>query len=107
MAAAHVEHVVGDVGAGDEVGDHGEAVGAVGAGGAVDVEAATSVMGVAVSVGTTAGESGDGDFFLRRGDLQLKVNDRHGSRDDGDVLRSLREASAGDGDRSSRRGGRR
>ena len=38
MASAHVEHVVGHVGAGDVVGDHLHAVGAVGAGGLGDVE---------------------------------------------------------------------
>ena len=37
VAAAHVQHVVGHVGAGDVVGDHGHAVGAVGAGGLGDV----------------------------------------------------------------------
>ena len=37
MAAAHVEHVVGHVGSGDVVGDHGHGVGAVGAGGEGDV----------------------------------------------------------------------
>ena len=36
VAATHVQHVVGDIGAGDVVGDHGEAVGAVGAGSAVE-----------------------------------------------------------------------
>ena len=40
VAAAHVEHVVGHVGAGDVVGDHGHAVGAVGAGGLGDVDTA-------------------------------------------------------------------
>ena len=40
VAAAHVQHVVGHVGAGDVVGDHGHAVGAVGAGGVGDVVAA-------------------------------------------------------------------
>ena len=39
MAAAHVQHVVSDVGAGNVVGNHGQAVGAVGAGSALDVEA--------------------------------------------------------------------
>ena len=37
MAAAHVEHVVGHVGAGNVVGDHLHAVGAAGAGSLVDV----------------------------------------------------------------------
>src|SRR3984893_11640744 len=40
VAATHVEHVVGHVGARDIVGDHGHAVGAVGAGGFGDVFAA-------------------------------------------------------------------
>jgi len=38
--AAHVEHVVGDIGSGDVVGDHRHAVGAVGSGSALDVETA-------------------------------------------------------------------
>jgi len=37
MAAAHVEHVVCDVGAGNVVGDHGEGVGAIGPGGLGDI----------------------------------------------------------------------
>ena len=40
VATANVQHVVSDVGAGDVVGDHGHAVGAVGAGRAGDVLAA-------------------------------------------------------------------
>ena len=36
MAAAHVQHVVGHVGAGDVVGDHLHADGSVGAGSLVD-----------------------------------------------------------------------
>ena len=77
VAAAHVEHVVRDVGAGDVVGDHGHAVGAVGAGSALDVEAADEGGGSGAVGGDDCGRAGDGDFFIRRGHLQLKVNDRH------------------------------
>ncbi len=98
VAAAHVEHVVRDVGAGDVVGDHGQAVGAVGAGSALDVEAADEGGGSGGVGGDDRGRGGDDDFFIRRGHLQLKVNDRHSSRDDGDILCSLREALTGDAD---------
>ena len=39
VAAAHVQHVVRDVGAGNVIGDHRHAVGAVGAGSLLDVHA--------------------------------------------------------------------
>ena len=54
MAAAHVQHVVGHVGAGDVVGDHLHADGAAGAGSLVDVLARVmSVVGVTESVAET------------------------------------------------------
>ena len=94
VAAAHVEHVVGDVGAGDVVGDHGHAVGGVGAGGALDVLAADEGDGGEAVGGDDRGRGGDGDIFIGTGHRQLEVNDGHGARDDDEVLRNLREALA-------------
>ena len=59
----------------------------------------TRVVGVKLSVGATAAARRDGDLFVRRRDLQLKMNDGHGAGNDGDVLGSLRETLAGDADR--------
>src|ERR1035441_394482 len=64
------------------VGNHGHAVGAVGARSALDVEAADEGGGSEAVGGDHCGRTGDGDFLIRRGHLQLKVNDRHRSRDD-------------------------
>ena len=88
VAAADVEHVMRNVGAGYVVGDHGHAVGGVGAGRALDVLAADKGDGREAVGGDDRGRSGDGDIFLGRGQRQLKVNDGHGSRDDDDVLRN-------------------
>ncbi len=76
VAAAHVEHVVGDVGAGDVVGDHGEAVGAIRAGGLGDVYPADEgcwrrrIHVSCVSLGR------DGDDLAHTSDRQFKVQQR-------------------------------
>ena len=73
MAAAHVEHVVGHVGAGSVVGDHGHGVSAVGAGCLGDVGAVDEGGGRGgVDVG---GGAADADGLLRGGDGELKVQD--------------------------------
>ena len=53
---------MGHVGAGDVVGDHGQAVGAVGAGRALDVLAADQSGGREAVGGGDRRRSGDGDF---------------------------------------------
>ncbi len=98
MAAADVEHVVGDVGAGGEVGDHGEGVGAVSAGSEGD--------GLAVD----KGGGGDGvdvggvsrvfnrDGLLHGAELQLEVEVWCGVGGQGEGLFCCREAGLRDGD---------
>ena len=98
MAAAHVEHVVGHVGAGDVVGDHGHAVGAVGAGGLGDVFAADEGGGgdgvdVAVVV-----LGGDGGGLLDGAELEFDVEDGRGVGGEGEVLFRGGEAGLGDGE---------
>ena len=85
MSAANVELVVGDVGSGDEVGDHGEAVGASGAGSARDVEAADERGGRGGIGGRGFGRAGDVDGLFGSGDVEREV--QHGLRagDDDDI----------------------
>ena len=98
MAAAHVEHVVGHVGAGDVVGDHGHAVGAVGAGGLGDVFAADEGGGGdGVDVGG-GGVGGDGGGLLDGAELQLDVQDGGGVGGEGEGLFCGGEAGLGDGE---------
>ena len=70
----------------------------VGAGSALDIEAADEGDGSEAVGGNNCGRGGDGDIFIRRGHVQLEVHDGHRSRDDNDVLRNLREALTGDAD---------
>ena len=80
VAAAHVEHVVGHVGAGDVVGDHGQAVGAVGAGGLGDVVAVDEGGGSdGVDVGA-GGVAGDGDGLADAAELELEGEGRERCR---------------------------
>ncbi len=73
VAAAHVEHVVGHVGAGDVVGDDGEGVGAVGAGGLGDVGAVDEGGGGdGVDGGGLVG-GGDGDGLRDCADVEHEV----------------------------------
>ena len=98
VAAAHVEHVVGDVGAGGEVGDHGEGVGAVGAGGEGDGLAVDQRgRGDGVDVGGV-GRVFDRNGLLHGAELQLKVEDWCGVGGKGEALFGCSEASLGDGD---------
>ena len=86
VAAAHVQHVVGHVGAGDVVGDHGEGVGAVGAGGVGDVDAVDECGGGdAVDVGGVL-RAEDGDGLVDGRDAELKVEDERGVGGEGDGL---------------------
>ena len=84
VSAAHVQHVVGDVGSGDVVGDHGQAVGGVGAGRALDVLSADQGDGREAVGGDDRGRGRDGDIFRGTGHRQLEVDDGHGARDDDD-----------------------
>src|ERR1700675_2893144 len=68
VAAADVELVVGEVGAGNVVGDHGEAVGAVSAGSMFDIEAADQGDGSGGIGGSGFGRSRDVDGFFVGGD---------------------------------------
>ena len=78
VAAAHVQHVVGHVGAGDVVGDHGHGVGAVGAGGVGDVDAVDERGGSdGVDVGVVL-RADDGDGLADCRDPELKVEDGRG-----------------------------
>ncbi len=86
MAAADVELVVSNVSARDVVGNHGQAVGAVGARSALDIEAAHESCGRSGIGRGHLGRARDSDVGVRGCDLQEKVNDRHRSRDDRDVL---------------------
>ena len=86
VAAAHVQHVVGHVGAGDVVGDHGHAVGAVGAGGLGDVVAADEGGGGdGVDVGGLGGR-GDGDGLRDGAELEFEVEDGRGVGGEGEGL---------------------
>jgi hypothetical protein len=97
MAAAHVEHVVGHVGAGDVVGDHGHAVGAGGAGGLGDVVAADEGGGGdGVDVGG-GGAGGDGGGLLDGAELEFDVEDGGGVGGEGEGLFRGGEAGLGDG----------
>ena len=87
-----------DIGAGDVVRDHEHAVGAIGARCPLDVLAADEGYGSEAVGGEDCGRGGGSDTFIDRSQLQLDVNDGHRSRIDDDVLRSLREALAGDAD---------
>ncbi len=79
VAAADVKHVVSDVGAGNVVGDHGETVGAVGAGSAVDVLLVDKRDGRCRIGGRNFGRGRNCDLGIFSGYSQLKVNDRHGA----------------------------
>ncbi len=86
MASAHVQHVVGHVGAGDVVGDDGHGVGAVGAGGLGDVDAGEERGG---SDGVDVGGlrlGGDVDGGGDAGELELEVEDGRGSGVEGEGL---------------------
>src|ERR1019366_4257029 len=75
MAAAEVEHVVGHVGAGDVVGDHGHRIGVVGAWGQGDVGAVDERGGCG---GVDAGGldwRGDGYGLGDRAELEREVED--------------------------------
>ena len=84
MAAAHVEHVVGHVGAGDEGSNHGHAVGAVGAGREGNFFAADEGDGGGgVGVG---GLGVDGDGVGAGNNGELEVEDGRGSGGEGEGL---------------------
>ena len=94
VAAAHVQHVVGHVGAGDVVGDHLHAQGAAGAGGFIDLWRVMSVVGVTESVAeacyaAVAVTTTDSRGLAMR---QRNVQDRVGARGNGDGLGTVGEA---------------
>src|ERR1700730_11992880 len=98
MTAAHVQHVMGDVGAWDVVGDHGQAVGAVGAGGLGDVFATDEGgWGDGVAVGGV-GFARDRDGLLDGAELQLEVQDGGGIGGEGEGLSGCGEAGLRDSD---------
>ena len=74
MAAADMEHVVGHVGAGGVVGDHGHAVGAEGAGCEGDVFAADEGDG-SDGVGGGGNAGGDGRGLFDGAELEFDVED--------------------------------
>src|ERR1700722_3691597 len=94
MSPADVQLVMSYVRTGHVVGNHRHAIGAVGARSALDVQATHQGRGCGTVDGDDLGRSRDSDVFIRGCDLQLKVYDRHRSRNDGYVLRSLHEALA-------------
>ena len=98
MASAHVQHVMGHVGAGDVVGDHGHGVGEVGAGGLGDVDAVDQGGGSdCVDVGCLDRRS-DGDALGDGAKLKHEVEDGRSVGMDGEGLLEGCEAGVGDGD---------
>ena len=108
MAAAHVEHVVGNVGCGDEVGDHGERIGAGRARNFRDVLRARQ-GGRRGRVGIQAGDAG-GDLgrLLHPGNGQLEMQNRLSAGVDGEDLGQRGEAGVdgGEGVVAERHGGK-
>ncbi len=98
MAAPHVQHVVSHVGAGRVVGNHRQAVGAVGARRSGDVEAIDEGDGRRTVCGSEGLRRGDRYIFVSRCQLELKMGNGHGSRDHGNILRGLLKAGACDRD---------
>ena len=82
---------------GNIVGDHRQTVGAVRSRGSSMSRRLTRVVGVAGSVGAASGAA-ETRIAVGRGKFQCKVNGRDGAGNDGDVLRRLFEALAGDAD---------
>ena len=81
MAAANVQHIVDDVGAGHIVGDGGEAVGAVGARSVLNLRAVESGGGRNRGTLVLAGRSGDHYVLGNAGDgqLQMKIDGGFGA----------------------------
>ncbi len=73
VSTADVELIVGDIGAGHVVGDHGEAVGARSPGRALDIEAADQGDGSGGVRWSGLGSSGDVDDLLVSGHAQRKM----------------------------------
>ena len=96
MAAAHVEHVVGHVSAGNIVGDHLHAQGAGGAGSLVDVGACDQ-RGGRDGIGGRLVMNGDG--FSCASDSERDMEDGVGAGGDGDGLGSWAEAGSRDSER--------
>ena len=94
VAAANVELVVGDVGAGNVIGDQRDGVGAGGTGQLRDVAAADHRGGSGGISGRLHGDIGDGHAGVGGGHVQLKMRDGNCAGDDGDALSDLFEAGA-------------
>src|SRR5215472_6539845 len=98
MASANMQHVVGNVGSGNEVGDHREAVCLVCSGSALDI-AAIDERDRCRRVGWSDGAyCRNRQFFVDGGNVELKVNYGHCSRNHGHILAALRKALAYDSD---------
>ncbi len=98
MAAANVELIVRHVRAGNEIGDHRQAVGAIGAGSRGDLRAIDDACGC-------GGFGDDLVFFFRNfyglrdgGDVQLEVKDRRAVGKDRDALYAGLKAGLGHAD---------
>lgn len=86
MAATHMEHVVHHVSSRREIGNHGQAVGLIGAGRLGDLRGRNQgLYGGRLSL-EFAGRARDLDHFAKRPDFQLQVNDRRFANVDGKYL---------------------
>src|ERR1700722_1149929 len=99
VAAADVELVVSEIGAGNVVGDHGETVGAIRAGSLFDIETADQSGGSSGIGGSGFGRARDVHRFFIRGDAQGKMEDGLRSGIHYKVLRGLIESGGHDCDR--------
>src|ERR1700674_1668806 len=86
VTSANVQLVMRDVRAGDEIRNHRHAIAAGCPRSALDVERSEESGGRSGIGGSHVRLARDSDVGVRSCDLQKKVNDRHGTRDDGDVL---------------------
>ena len=97
VAAPHVQHVVGHVGARDVVGDHLRADGSAGAGGLLDVGPGDERGG---GCGIGGGEGDPQSLHLDaldgRGDLERNMHHRVGARGNGDRPRDHGKVGSGD-----------
>ena len=91
MPAANVELVMRDVSSGNVVGDHGQAVAAVGAGGPLHIQAADQGGGRRGVRRRSFSSGGDGNVFTLARDLKLKMRHRLSAGNHNDILRRLDE----------------
>src|SRR5712692_4169064 len=82
MTSAHVKLVMGEVGAGNVVGNHGEAVAAGRPGSLANFLAVNNVGGCDRFPLRRARISGNGDGLILGGELEFEVENRRGSRED-------------------------